>query len=131
MTTNEFQSVLAHGETLTVEFKSDRDGLPDSELVETHGSGRVRDYTLSATFYRCSRLKAAYVRQAAFDPIQREQMVLKYVRQHGLIKRSDVMDLCRISPDQAAKLLAKLKKDKRIKQQGTKKGAIYVLGSNV
>ncbi|OHD19994.1 MAG: hypothetical protein A2Y38_04745 [Spirochaetes bacterium GWB1_59_5] len=92
-------------------------------------------FSISGKYSDCRYLrsgqKAAYVRQAGFDPIQQEQMVLKYVRQHGSIKRSDVMNLCRISLDQAAKLLSKLKKDKKIEQQGTKKGAIYVLGSNI
>lgn len=105
--------------------------LLEEGLVEAHGSGRVRDYTLSAKLYRRSGQKAAYVRQAGFDPIQQEQMVLKYIRQHGSIKRADVMDLCRISVDQAAKLLTKLKTDNKITQQGKNKGAIYVLGSNI
>ncbi len=114
-----------------VETRACVERLIEEGLVEAHGNGRMRDFILSASLYRSSGRKAAYVRQAGFDPIQQEQMVLKYVRQHGSIKRSDVVDLCRISGDQAAKLLAKLKKDNKIEQHGKNKGAIYVPGSNI
>ena len=44
-----------------------------------------------------------------FDPIQQEQMVLAYIDKHGSIKRSEVMDLCRISGPQAYHFLKRLK----------------------
>jgi ATP-dependent DNA helicase RecG len=69
--------------------------------------------------------KSAYVRQVGFDPIQQEQMVLAYIDKHGSIKRADVMDLCRITKDQAYKLLNRLKNNDQIVQTGTRKGATY------
>jgi ATP-dependent DNA helicase RecG len=99
--------------------------LVEAGLVEAHGTGRGRTYTLSAKVYRHTGQKAAYVRQAGFDPIQQEQMVLAYIDKHGSIKRADVMDLCRITKDQAYKLSNRLKSSGQIAQIGSRKWAIY------
>lgn len=99
--------------------------LAEAGLVEAHGTARGRTYTLSAKVYQCAGQKVAYVRQAGFEPIQQEQMVLAYIDKHGAIKRADVMDLCRITKDQAYKLLNRLKSSGRIAQIGSRKGAIY------
>ena len=99
--------------------------LAEAGLVEAHGTGRGRTYTLSAKVYRYAGEKAAYVRQAGFDHIQQEQMVLSYIDKHGSIKRAKVMDLCRISKDQAYKLLNRMKKSGLIQIQGKRKGAFY------
>jgi ATP-dependent DNA helicase RecG len=101
------------------------EALIEIGLVEAHGNNRGRNYTLSANLYAD---KAAYTRQAGFTSIQNEQMVLSYVRQHGQIKRADVMDLCRLSGDQAAKLLKKLKSAGALVQTGDRRWAVYTLG---
>lgn len=101
--------------------------LVEEGLIEAHGSGHSRDYTLSAKEYRRLGQKVAYVRQAGFDPIQNEQMVLKYIQVHSSIKRGDVIDLCRLNRDQAYKLLDKLKREGKIHQHGDKKAAFYTL----
>ncbi|WP_367344117.1 crosslink repair DNA glycosylase YcaQ family protein [Methanomethylovorans sp.] len=108
------------------ETRSIIEKLAESGLVDAHGSGRGRTYTLSAKVYHKSGEKAAYVRQAGFDTIQQEQMVLSYISKHGSIKRADVMELCRISKDQAYRLLVRLKENGSIVQQGHSKGAYYV-----
>jgi len=99
--------------------------LVEAGMVEAHGTGKGRTYTLSAKVYQGAGQKAAYVRQAGFDPIQQEQMVMSFIDMHGSIKRADVVELCHISPDQAYKLLARLKKREEIEQIGERKGAIY------
>lgn len=99
--------------------------LVEAGLVEAHGTGRGRTYTLSAKVYRHTGQKAAYIRQAGFDPIQQEQMVLAYIDKHGSIKRADVMDLCRITKDQASKLLHRLKAEGKMVQIGERRGAHY------
>jgi hypothetical protein len=58
--------------------------------------------------YRLLGEKAAYTRQAGFDRLQHEQLVKNYVAQHGRITRQEVIELCRLSPDQAYKLLKRL-----------------------
>jgi ATP-dependent DNA helicase RecG len=67
-----------------------------------------------------------YVRQAGFDRIQQEQMVLRYIDHHGSITRAEVIELCRITPDQAYKLLNRLKKSGAIEAKGENKGRMYV-----
>lgn len=101
------------------------ENLVEAGLVEAHGTGRGRTYTLSAKVYRYSGRKAAYIRQAGFDPIQQEQMVLKFIETHGTIKRADVMDLCRSTKDQAAKLLKRLTSEAKITKHGERRGTYY------
>lgn len=100
--------------------------LVEAGLLEPHGTGRGRTYTLSARLYRKAGKKAEYVRQVGFDPIQQEQMVLSYIDKHGSIKRAEAMELCHLTRDQAAKLLTKMKKQDRLEMHGERKGAHYV-----
>jgi ATP-dependent DNA helicase RecG len=99
--------------------------LLEAGIIEAHGTGRGRTYTLSAKVYRRTGQKAAYVRQIGFDAIQQEQMVLSYVDKHGSIRRAEAMELCRVNKDQAYKLLNRLKERGEIKQKGKRKGAFY------
>jgi ATP-dependent DNA helicase RecG len=103
------------------------EALVEAGLVEAHGATRARSYTLSAALYSASGGKAAYTRQLGFSPIQHEQMVLSYVRQHGRIKRGEVMELCRLSKDQANKLLNRLRSKAQIQMHGDRRGAFYTL----
>lgn len=122
LTTASFAGIIQKPEPIV---RATIEKLVEAGLVEAHGSGRGRSYTLSVKFYRHTGQKAAYVRQVGFDPIQQEQMVLSYIEKHGSIKRADVMDLCHLTQDQAYKLLARLKKKNEIDQIGDRKGAIY------
>jgi len=100
--------------------------MVEAGLVEAHGIGRGRAYTLSVKVYQRADQKAAYVRQAGFDPIQQEQMVLKFIEKHGSIKRADATDLCQISPFQASRLLKRLAEGGIIIPKGKGKGTVYV-----
>lgn len=99
--------------------------LVEAGLVDAHGSGRGRSYTLSAKMYKKTGQKAAYVRQAGFDSIQQEQMVIKFIEKHGSLKRADVVDLCKINPFQATRLLKRLTKEGKISFKGKGKGTVY------
>ncbi|HRQ05362.1 MAG TPA: ATP-binding protein [Nitrosomonas halophila] len=101
--------------------------LLEAGMIEAHGTGRGRSYTLSAGVYKQSGQKAAYIRQAGFDSIQQEQMVLKYIATHGGIKREEAMALCRLNKDQAYRLLKKLANTGSIRFEGKGKGGKYVL----
>jgi ATP-dependent DNA helicase RecG len=100
--------------------------LVEAGLVEAHGAARGRTYTLSAKVYRCAGQKASYVRQAGFDPIQQEQMVLAYIDKHGSIKRAEAAELCRIGPFQATRFLKRLTDGGKIVPKGKGKGIVYV-----
>lgn len=99
--------------------------LTESGLIEAHGSGRGRTYTLSAKVYRQTGQKAAYIRQAGFEAIQQEHMVLSYIDKHGSIKRADVAELCHLSLPQAYHLLKRMEKQEKIQQSGKMRHASY------
>lgn len=102
------------------------ESMVEAGLLQAHGSGRGRSYTLSPELYRLLGEKAEYTRQAGFGRLQQEQMVRNYVAQHGRITRQEVIELCRLSPDQAYKLLKRLVNDKSITKQGDRRHSFYV-----
>jgi len=99
--------------------------LTESGLVEAHGVKKGRTYTLSAAVYGKMGKPSGYVRQAGFDAIQQEEMILKYVRTNKKITRKDAALLCQISDDQASHVLRKLNKNGKLKLIGSGRGAYY------
>ncbi len=71
--------------------------------------------------------KAGNIHLARFDPIQQEQMVLRFIDEHGSIKLADVMELCRLSAPQAYHFLKRLEKSKKIEYHRVKRYAYYTL----
>jgi ATP-dependent DNA helicase RecG len=122
LTTNQFAPALQKNETYT---RVALEKLLENGLIDSHGTGRGRTYTLSASIYRKTGKKAEYIRQVGFDAIQQEQMVLSYIHKHGSIKRAEVIDLCRLTLDQAAKLLKRLAKENKIIKHGDRRGTYY------
>lgn len=106
------------------------EALTEAGFVEAHGATRGRTYMLSAAVYGSVADKAAYTRQAGFTPIQHEQMVLSYVRQHGRIKRAEAMDLCRLSEGQVKNLLKRMCQTGLLMLQGVGPAAHYRIGSS-
>ena len=100
--------------------------LVEHGLVEARGERKGRSYHLSAAVYRRLGLRAAYVRQRGFEPLQQEQMVLQYVRAHGRITRREVAELCQISNRQATYLLQKMVQRGQLQRRGRGRGVIYV-----
>jgi ATP-dependent DNA helicase RecG len=101
--------------------------LVEAGLVEAHGVKKGRTYTLSPKVYREMGQSADYIRQAGFEAIQQEQMILSYVKNHGRITRKETVELCRLSEDQASHLLRKLSAANRLKLVGQRRGAYYVI----
>jgi ATP-dependent DNA helicase RecG len=99
--------------------------LVESGLVQPHGQTRGRTYTLSPSVYRTLGQESGYVRQAGFDRIQQEQMVMSLVDQKGSVTRSDVAELCRLDPRQAGRLLQRLVRDRRLAPKGRLKATRY------
>ncbi|MDQ6965295.1 MAG: crosslink repair DNA glycosylase YcaQ family protein [Mariprofundaceae bacterium] len=107
------------------------EALVEVGLVQPHGSTRGRTYTLSPKVYKELGKTAEYTRQAGFDRLQQEQMVRNYVRTHGNIRRSDVMELCRMEKQQAYRLLQRLVQSEVLEKIGEKRMAYYVAGSEL
>jgi predicted HTH transcriptional regulator len=101
--------------------------LNEAGLVQAHGITRSRTYTLAPNLYQAAGNKAEYTRQVGFSDLQNEQLVMNYVKQYGQIKRADVMQLCRLTKDPAARLLQKLYNDGRLVRQGKSRATFYVL----
>lgn len=101
------------------------EALVEAGLVQAHGATRGRTYTLAPGLYLAAGDKAAYTRQIGFSSLQHEQMVLNFARQHGRIRRADVMDLCMLSEGQAKDLLKRLKAEGRLILEGAGRGATY------
>ena len=99
--------------------------LVEAGLIEPHGIKKGRTYTLSANLYRQLGQSSDYIRQAGFDRIQQEQMVMQYTQKHGRITRKDAIDLCRLSEDQATRLLQTLVDEQKLISQGKGRGAFY------
>jgi ATP-dependent DNA helicase RecG len=109
----------------TVRAKRTLEALTEAGLVEAHGNTRGRSYTMSASVYSVVSDKAAYTRQVGFGLIQHEQMVLSYIHQHGQIKRSEVMDLCRLTEGQVKRLLQKMLAAGQIVSHGQSRATAY------
>ncbi len=100
--------------------------LLEAGLVQSHGTGKGRSYTLSPKVYKTIGKEVEYTRQVGFDKLQQEQMVLNYARQHGRITRQNAMELCRLTKDQAYQMLKKLSAAGKLVKQGRGKATYYV-----
>jgi ATP-dependent DNA helicase RecG len=107
------------------EARSVLNRLVESGLVERRGERKGRSYHLSASTYQRLGEKAAYVRLRGFEPLQQEQMILQYVDAHGRITRREVAELCKLSPQQASRLLAALVERGSLRRHGKGKGSWY------
>lgn len=102
------------------------EALVEAGLLQAHGVGRGRTYTLSPNLYRLLGEETEYIQQASFDRLQQEQLVRNFVTEHGSITRKDVMRLCRLTSNQAYKLLKHLCNEGIFKKQGVRKASVYV-----
>lgn len=102
--------------------------LVETGLLQAHGTGRGRSYTLSSHLYDLQGKRAEYIRQAGFNKLQSEQLVKNFIQKHGRITRGDVMTLCNMTKIQAYRLLKKMGDEKQIEKHGDRKSSYYVLG---
>jgi ATP-dependent DNA helicase RecG len=61
-----------------------------------------------------------------FGPIEQEQMVVGYIRQHRQIKRAAAMGLYRLTEGQAKALLRRLMVAKKIELRGAGRAAKFI-----
>lgn len=121
------EDLAAHIQRDIAQAKRTLETLLEAGLVQAHGATKGRTYTLSPGVYMADGNKAAYTRQAGFSALQHEQLVLNYARQHGSIRRSEVVELCRLTAPQSRDLLKRLKVAGQLVQHGERRGAYYTL----
>ncbi|WP_419918741.1 RNA-binding domain-containing protein [Candidatus Poriferisocius sp.] len=110
---------------LPAEARSVLNNLVEGGLLEARGEGRSRAYHLTAELYREVGEPVNYVRIRGFAPFQQEQMMLAYATEHGFITRSQAAELCRLSPDQASRLLRRMVEEGKLRMTGTRRTARY------
>lgn len=103
------------------------ESLVEAGLAQSHGTTRSRSYTLSADLYRLKGEHIAFTRQAGLSSLQHEQLVLNHAKHHSTIRRSEVMELCHLTTDQASKLLKRLNSEGKLQLHGNKRGSFYTL----
>ena len=99
--------------------------LVESGLIQAHGTGRGRQYTLSPQVYKQLGQGAEYARQAGFDDLQQVELIRNLLRQQNRIKREDVIALCRLSPRQAKHRLDQMVATGVLQRHGQKRGSYY------
>ena len=100
--------------------------LTESGLIEAVGTGRGRHYTLSAKIYRQADDVSGYVRQKGIDSVRYPEMILQYAKSNGgKVTRAEVVELLRVTPPQAYRLLKKLEDAGKLLGIGHGKGAYY------
>ena len=104
--------------------------LAESGLIQAHGNGRGRQYTLSPQVYKQLGQSLEYVQQAGFDELQQVELIRNLARQQTRIKREDVMTLCRLGPRQAKHKLDYMVATGLLVRQGLKRGTYYTIASN-
>ena len=104
--------------------------LVETGLIEARGERKGRAYQLSASVYRGLGKPGGYVRQSGFEPLQQEQLVLRFVKESGRITRGMAADLCRIEPRLATRLLGGLVQRGVLKRHGERRGSWYSLADD-
>ena len=107
------------------------EALAESGLIQAHGTGRGRQYTLSPQVYKQLGQGAEYARQAGFDELQQVELVRSLLRQQPRIKREDVIALCRLSPRQAKHRLDQMVALGLLERHGEKRGSYYTAPTQI
>ena len=96
--------------------------MAESGLVEAVGSGKGRAYILSPHAYED---KVKYVRQTDIETIRYEELIIKLAEAKERVTRKDVVDLLRVSPPQAYRILQKMAKSGLLVQKGSTRNTYY------
>jgi ATP-dependent DNA helicase RecG len=125
LTTDE---LAVHIQRKPVQAKRTLEALVEAGLAQAHGATRGRTYTLAAGLYQAAGGNVAYIRQLGFSNLQHEQLVLNYVREHGAIRRAEVIELCLLSDGQAKDLLKRMKANELLLLDGAGRTSTYRRG---
>mgnify|MGYP002423783228 FL=1 len=98
--------------------------LTEAGIIEAVGSGRGRVYILDAKAYHDP---AQYVRQRGIDQLRHQELVVSLAKKQKKITRRDVIELLRVTPPQAYRILNKLVQEGILEREGTTSAAVYRL----
>lgn len=98
--------------------------LIEAGLIEAVGSGRGRVYILDAKVYQNP---TQYVRQRGIDQLRYQELIVSLARKQQSITRKDVIELLRVTPPQAYRVLNKLVQKGVLKRKGNTSAATYHL----
>lgn len=101
-------------------MRSNLERLTESGMIEAVGNGRGWAYILSAKVYKDP---AKYVRQTDIDKLP--ELIRKLAKSRGVITRKDVIELLRVSPPQAYRILQKMLEEGGIVREGNTRAAVY------
>lgn len=99
--------------------------MTESGLLEAVGSGKGRAYVLSFHAYED---KVKYVRQTDIEAIRYQELIVKLAETKHRVTRKDVVDLLRVSPPQAYRILQKMTASGLLIKRGTTRNAYYYRG---
>ncbi len=117
------------------QFQNRLQWLVERGVVERFGRGRGVKYILSRRYYRMVDEKGTYTRKKGLDRETNKTLLLKHIRENrdsGSRLKELLQVLPALSKDQVQKLVAELKKEKRIYMTGSTKAALwYPVNSNI
>jgi spore coat protein CotH len=86
---------------------------------------------MSTSVYPQMGRSSAYIPRRGFDKLQKEQMIVKYIKTNGSITRTQTAELCRINGKSASYLLSKLVRRGLLVKMGIGgRGALYTLNED-
>lgn len=105
-------------------IRSTLERLIEAGIIEAVGSGRGRVYILDAKAYQNP---AQYVRQRGIDQLRYRELVISLAKKQQSITRKDVIELLRVTPPQAYRILNKLTQEGILERKGNTSAAVYRL----
>lgn len=110
---------------MCVFFQSNK-RLEESGPVEAAGNGSARSYILSLKVYKKQENTIGYVRQTGIEGVRYEALVMELAeKKDGNITREDVIELLKVSPDQAYKILRTMADKGKLVLEGRGRAARY------
>lgn len=105
-------------------IRSTLERLTEAGIIEAVGNGRGRVYILDVKVYHDP---AQYVRQRGIDQLRHQELVVSLAKKQKKITRRDVIELLRVTPPQAYRILNKLVQEGILERKGTTSAAVYRL----
>ena len=100
--------------------------LIEAGIIEAVGSGRGRVYILDVKVYQNP---TQYVRQRGIDQLRYRELVVSLTKKQKSITRKDVIELLRVTPPQAYRILNKLVQEGILERKGITSAAEYHLAT--